>query len=330
MKHLLIEEAHPIITDYLADFCAFACEKLGLATCPPITFVEHTGNASFGSYSPSEGTVVVATSGRHAADILRTLAHEFVHEQQIKQGTEQSLVEMEYDANAIAGMIMRDYNQLHPGLYGVMDSVGVENDTDEHESFGQGVPTNPPYPTTMAEASLRWPGSRKPLEYVYAPRREHVPNYAEKVRMGVIKQKTRHLIYPPTKFGMTDAEKAGKKIPHAIMEDGAPVNAAGSGEIAGIGVGPQGEPGIKKSQMIRRKPKSGLATIFAGLPRKTLKEYKATITRKLNWDDIEKDKIEQRDVEYRSKIVTDRKKKNLGFLGLPHSSLSQILRGKKP
>ena len=34
-----------------------------------------------------------------------------------------------------------------------------------------------------------------------------------------------------------------------IQED-APVNAVGSGQIAGVGVGPQGEPGIKKKKNI--------------------------------------------------------------------------------
>tara|TARA_R110000822_G_scaffold224136_1_gene357222 strand:+ start:165 stop:419 length:255 start_codon:yes stop_codon:yes gene_type:complete len=44
------------------------------------------------------------------------------------------------------------------------------------------------------------------------------------------------------------------------MVGGSPVNNAGGGQIAGIGVGPQGEPGMKKKKMmpfmgfIRRKP----------------------------------------------------------------------------
>ena len=44
------------------------------------------------------------------------------------------------------------------------------------------------------------------------------------------------------------------------LEEDAPVNAASSGAVAGIGVGPQGEPGKKKKKLlpfmgfIRRKP----------------------------------------------------------------------------
>ena len=48
-----------------------------------------------------------------------------------------------------------------------------------------------------------------------------------------------------------------------VMGGGAPTNAVGGGAIAGVGVGPQGEPGIKKkrqvasfiSYMHRRTPK---------------------------------------------------------------------------
>ena len=45
------------------------------------------------------------------------------------------------------------------------------------------------------------------------------------------------------------------------MKEDAPVNAVGGGQIAGVGVGPQGEPGIKKKKniasfisFIKRKP----------------------------------------------------------------------------
>ena len=44
-----------------------------------------------------------------------------------------------------------------------------------------------------------------------------------------------------------------------MKEDGVPVNTAGGGSVAGIGVGPQGEPGgrraiMNKMIMKRRKP----------------------------------------------------------------------------
>ena len=38
------------------------------------------------------------------------------------------------------------------------------------------------------------------------------------------------------------------KVCKPIQED-APVNSAGAGAVAGIGVGPQGEPGVKKKKV---------------------------------------------------------------------------------
>ena len=42
-------------------------------------------------------------------------------------------------------------------------------------------------------------------------------------------------------------------ILEALSEDGAPANSAGGGNIAGIGVGPKGEPGVSRAAMIRRR-----------------------------------------------------------------------------
>jgi hypothetical protein len=58
-----------------------------------------------------------------------------------------------------------------------------------------------------------------------------------------------------------------------LNEDGgAPVNSAGSGNVAGIGVGPQGEPGVKLA-MIRRyikKNKSDMVKYANTQPTKTI------------------------------------------------------------
>ena len=35
-----------------------------------------------------------------------------------------------------------------------------------------------------------------------------------------------------------------------MQKEDAPVNAVGGGQIAGVGVGPQGEPGIKKKKKV--------------------------------------------------------------------------------
>lgn len=295
MRHLLIEDAHPLVTDFLADFCAFACGKLGIPTCPPITFVEHTGNASFGSYSPSEGTIVVATSGRHAADILRTLAHELVHDQQITMGFDGTLEDFEYEANAVAGMLMREYNKLHPSLYTLLDAVHdqqSEHDDEHGESMGATFadPTRPTGPVGLAELTNKTMASykRDAKAEVKHVRRVGDDGTEFGYRIDFLHNLNK---FTNRKKGIKTAENKLRKR-YAVQED-APVNAAGSGQIAGIGIGPQGEPGIKKSKMIRRKPKSGLATIFAGFPKpkKLFKEYSAKVIKKIDWDDVERDTI---------------------------------------
>lgn len=42
----------------------------------------------------------------------------------------------------------------------------------------------------------------------------------------------------------------------SLVEEGVPANNAGGGAIAGIGVGPDGEPGFSKAQMARYKKKN--------------------------------------------------------------------------
>ena len=46
-------------------------------------------------------------------------------------------------------------------------------------------------------------------------------------------------------------DKVKELLKDLIKED--PANVAGSGHVAGLGVGPQGEPGIKKLLLLRRK-----------------------------------------------------------------------------
>lgn len=36
------------------------------------------------------------------------------------------------------------------------------------------------------------------------------------------------------------------------LDEEVAVNSAGAGNVAGIGVGPQGEPGLKKSKLLKR------------------------------------------------------------------------------
>jgi len=45
-------------------------------------------------------------------------------------------------------------------------------------------------------------------------------------------------------------------VPEEVTQEDAPVNVVGGGQIAGVGVGPQGEPGVSKKRNPVIKPMS--------------------------------------------------------------------------
>jgi hypothetical protein len=262
-------------------------------------FVEETGQASFGNYRPGSNQIQVALGGRHIADVLRTLAHEIVHHKQMENNSEMDLIGLELEANAVAGMILRDWNKAHPELYGVTHSDNASGDEGESMGATFADPTRPTGPVGLAELSTK-------TLACYKKQAGREIKQAKKEWYSYKNDNNRRPAQPfPDNKRTKGIERAATTLKkrYAVQED-APVNAAGSGEIAGIGVGPQGEPGIKKSNMVRRKPKSDLAKIFTGFakPKKLFKEYKATI----------------------------QPKKNLGFLGLGSKTLRQMLRGHAP
>jgi hypothetical protein len=219
MSGFLIESSSPIIYDYLKDFVRFVSDKLGIEDLP-VSLVLKTGKASFGSYRPGHRTVEVATEGRHTADILRTLAHELVHDAQYKDGEpSQSLEELEYEANAVAGMLMREYNKLHPELYDAEEEPEPDEVLDMLGVGAQGP---------LENAGITVDAFQAPASYEYE--------------------------------GLGDAQPMRPPYPVELAEtlkEDAPVNAVGSGAVEGIGVGPKGEPGIlpqkKKTPMFKRK-----------------------------------------------------------------------------
>lgn len=54
-----------------------------------------------------------------------------------------------------------------------------------------------------------------------------------------------------------------------VAEDAVPVNAAGPGNVAGIGIGPQGEPGVEKRQVRKhkRRVRGVVSSVRIGTPR---------------------------------------------------------------
>ena len=74
---------------------------------------------TFGKYENGENTIYLALNNRHPVDILRTFAHEMVHySQDLKHELDHTSGRTgspaENEAHAVAGVIMRNINKLHP------------------------------------------------------------------------------------------------------------------------------------------------------------------------------------------------------------------------
>jgi hypothetical protein len=106
------------------DFIQHVATELGIDPVPEIhlhtdpAWSEH--NQSFGRYDPESHTLNVSMPNRHVMDVLRTVAHELVHCSQNQQHGQlpddagETGSRWENDANARAGIIMRDWANSHP------------------------------------------------------------------------------------------------------------------------------------------------------------------------------------------------------------------------
>lgn len=110
----------------LKDFIAFCKAELNIQTLPKVSlindkkFVEEF--RSFGEYNPQAGTVRVVALNRNLADICRSLAHELCHHRQHELGMLYNEAgdtgsDIENDANAMAGILMRDYGKKNVNVY---------------------------------------------------------------------------------------------------------------------------------------------------------------------------------------------------------------------
>ena len=112
--------------ELIKDFIRHCKKELGIQSLPHIKFIADKSwvaeRSSFGEYDPNANTARVYYEGRNTADVFRSLAHELVHHRQmeldmIHQGAGDTGSEIENEANALAGIIMREYGKLNPTIY---------------------------------------------------------------------------------------------------------------------------------------------------------------------------------------------------------------------
>jgi len=122
IRDILRENQADSFGEIIEKFIPFVFEKLSLSEFPDIKLKTHSiedQQPTSGRYINDLKQIELIVTNRHPNDILRTLAHELVH---FKQDTENKLdahsgdtgSPIENEANAMAGVIMREFNKKYP------------------------------------------------------------------------------------------------------------------------------------------------------------------------------------------------------------------------
>jgi len=118
--------------DVIKQFIKYLTKELDLKELPnKLTLSYNTDEAkskhTFGYFDPNTNAIWLYVKDRNVADILRTLAHEFVHRKQaeegrIEQNSGDTGSEIENEANAMAGVLLRNFGKNHEEIYEVKKS----------------------------------------------------------------------------------------------------------------------------------------------------------------------------------------------------------------
>ena len=114
-------------TGTIGEFIKFAIKNLEIQNPPRNLSLSYDTNKakemrSFGYFDPNSNKIWVYCGNRNMGDILRTLAHELVHRKQDEDGrinyeSGKTGSEIENEANAKAGVLLRDFGKQHKEIY---------------------------------------------------------------------------------------------------------------------------------------------------------------------------------------------------------------------
>ena len=114
------------VENVVQQFIRDTAQRLGIERLPKVHLHNDADwsqdNHSFGKYEPETNDLHVNLHGRHLFDILRTTAHELAHCRQheiepLSMDAGNTGSDFENEAHAVAGIIMRDFADAHPGLF---------------------------------------------------------------------------------------------------------------------------------------------------------------------------------------------------------------------
>jgi hypothetical protein len=253
----------------IADFIDFTAQALNLEKVPKITFSDDESLAkqmhSLGAYQPKTDELLVVKGSRLTADILRTLAHELVHRKQaemrpLKPEDGKTGSEVENEANAAAGVLLRQFGKYRPEIfeeadrskgdykiYCDMDGVLVDFDKGYKDLTGTeaSFDTDPKQfwePISKAGAAfwikLKWMSDGKQLwDYIkqYNPDLLSAPSREESSKMGKRIWVKREL--PGAKLILRSADRKQEfATPNSILIDDRADNIQRWKDAGGIGI----------------------------------------------------------------------------------------------
>lgn len=131
-------------TQSITHFVEWATKRLKLSEKPNVDLVGGTkiseNQSSLGGYNTDTKSIFVQTENRLSADIIRTIAHEMVHRKQDEMGLIKNPSEdgktgspIENQANAIAGILMREYGKINKKIY--TESKKIKNEAIIDDKF---------------------------------------------------------------------------------------------------------------------------------------------------------------------------------------------------
>jgi hypothetical protein len=137
------EDAAPSDEEILKDFIKFCVAELKIKSMPTVKLRRDPQwsvvNRTFGRYINDAHLLEVAFGQRHIMDVLRTVAHELTHTHQHERETVPTDAgktgsPYENEANARAGILMRDYGRLHPELFDAGKTEDLKEAIDQELS----------------------------------------------------------------------------------------------------------------------------------------------------------------------------------------------------
>ena len=264
-----LTEPEDTTDNIIADFIDFAAKALDLQKVPKINFSDDEELAkkmhSLGAYQPKNDELLVVRGSRLTADVLRTLAHELVHRKQaemrpLKPEDGKTGSEIENEANAAAGVLLRQFGKYRPEIfqeadalkgdykiYCDMDGVLVDFDKGYEELTGKRASFDTPKeefwaPIQKAGAAfwikLKWmPDGKQLWNYIkpYNPDLLSAPSRDESSKIGKFVWVKRNV--PGTKLILRQAERKQEfATPNSILIDDREDNIQRWKEAGGIGI----------------------------------------------------------------------------------------------